>query len=92
MTRCRSHSRLFSVRIELCTWKLSFFVSLKYLFQSLSGGVHHWDENGLRDSEREPKEIRQIHNEMIEFVKAWLKGWEVPTVTKKALYDQPAIV
>jgi hypothetical protein len=91
MTRCRSHSRLFPVRLELYTWEESFS-SLKHLVQSLSGGVHHWDENGLRDSEREPKEIRQIHNEMIEFVKAWLKGWEVPTGTKKALYDQPAIV
>jgi len=46
----------------------------------LLGGVHHWDENGLRDSEREPKEIRQIHDEMIEFVKAWLKDWEGPVV------------
>jgi hypothetical protein len=89
MTLCRSHSRLFPVRIELYTWKVS---PLKHLFQSPSGGVHHWDENGLRDSEREPKEIRQIHNEMIEFVKVWLKGWEVPSATKKALYDQPAIV
>lgn len=52
------------------------FSPLKHLFRSLSGGVHHWDENGLRDGEREPKEIRQIHNEMIEFVKVWLKGWE----------------
>jgi hypothetical protein len=91
MTLCRSHSRLFPVRIELYTWKISFFAP-EPLFQSLSGGVHHWDENGLRDSEREPKEIRQIHNEMIEFVKVWLKGWKVPNVTKKALYDQSAIV
>jgi len=91
MTRCRSHSRLFPVRIELHTWKVSFSPS-KHLSQSLPGGVHHWDENGLRDSKREPREIRQIHNEMIEFVKLWLKGWEGPRVTKKALYDQPAIV
>jgi hypothetical protein len=53
-------------------------------------GVHHWDENGLRDGEREPEEIRQIHNEMIEFVKVWLKGWEGPVT--RALYDQPAMV
>ncbi len=58
---------------------------------SLLGGVHHWDENGLRDGEREPKEIRQIHGEMIEFVKVWLKDWEGP-VAKKALHDQPAMV
>jgi hypothetical protein len=91
MTRCRSHSRLFSVRIELYTWRYPLSL-LKHFFQSLSGGVHHWDENGLRDSEREPKEIRQIHNEMIEFVKGWLEDWEMPSVTKKALYDQSAIV
>jgi hypothetical protein len=91
MTRCRNHSRLFPVRVSY-THGMYPSSSLKHLCQSLPGGVHHWDENGLRDSEREPKEIRQIHNEMIEFVKAWLEGWEVPTVTKKALYDQPAIV
>jgi len=45
----------------------SFFLKCE---NYLSGGVHHWDENGLRDSEGEPKEIRQIHDEMIEFVKA----------------------
>jgi hypothetical protein len=44
----------------------------------LSGGVHHWDENGLREGERELKEIREIHEEMIEFVKVWLKDWEGP--------------
>jgi hypothetical protein len=42
------------------------------------GGVHHWDENGLMDGAREPKDIRQIHNETIEFVKSWLKDWEGP--------------
>jgi len=88
MTRCRGHSRLSPVRIELYTWRVSFFAPETLL----SGGVHHWDENGLRDSEREPKEIHQIHNEMIEFVKVWLKGWVVPSVTKNASYDQPAIV
>jgi hypothetical protein len=82
-TRCRSHLRLSPVCIELYTWKVSFFAPETFL--SLSGGVHHWDENGLRDGEREPTEIRQIHNEMIEFVKVWLKDWEVPSVMKKAL-------
>ena len=47
----------------------------------LSGGVHHWDENGLGDGEHEPKEIRQIHGEIIEFVNVWLKDWEEP-ITK----------
>ena len=53
----------------------------------ISGGVHHWDQNGLVDGEHEPKEIRQIHREMIEFVKVWLKDWEGPITN-----DQPAIV
>jgi len=30
------------------------------------------------DGSREPKDIRQIHDETIEFVKAWLKDWERP--------------
>ena len=85
MIRCPGHSRLSPVRIE---WNVSFFAPES----SLSGGVHHWDENGLRDSEREPKEIRQIHEEMIEFVKVWLKDWQVPSVTKKASYDQSVVM
>jgi len=47
-------------------------------FKIIPGGVHHWDENGLMDGAREPKDIRQIHDETIEFVKAWLKDWERP--------------
>jgi hypothetical protein len=39
-------------------------------------GVHHWDEGGLRDPLREPKEIQKIHHEEIKFVKAWLKEWK----------------
>jgi hypothetical protein len=53
----------------------SYFLEIEI---DLSGGVHHWDENGLRDSKCEPKEIRQIHEEMIEFVKAWLEDWKGP--------------
>ncbi|KAH9958388.1 peptidase S28 [Lactifluus volemus] len=47
-------------------------------FKIIPGGVHHWDENGLRKGEKEPKKIRQIHSEMVEFVKAWLEDWEDP--------------
>lgn len=39
-------------------------------------GVHHWDENGLDDPSYEPKEIRKIHREEIEFVRSWLKEWK----------------
>ncbi|KAI9510982.1 peptidase S28 [Russula earlei] len=45
-------------------------------FKIISGGVHHWDENGLRDGEREPQEIDQIHSEIVEFVKEWLEDWK----------------
>ena len=48
----------------------------------LSGGVYYWDENRLRDGERESKEIREVHDEIIEFVEVWLKDWKGP-VTKK---------
>ncbi|KAM0790107.1 hypothetical protein ACM66B_005434 [Microbotryomycetes sp. NB124-2] len=45
-------------------------------FKLIKGGVHHWDENGLVDPEREPKEIRKIHREEVEFVKQWVKEWQ----------------
>ncbi|KAI0291929.1 peptidase S28 [Multifurca ochricompacta] len=45
-------------------------------FKIITGGVHHWDENGLRDVSQEPKEIRQIHDETIKFVISWLRDWE----------------
>lgn len=54
---------------------------------TLLGGVHHWDESGLREGEKEPREIRRIHDEMVEFVKAWLEGWEGPVVRQS--YDSP---
>lgn len=43
---------------------------------ALVGGVHHYDEFGLRDISAEPPEIQKIHREMIEFVTAWLKDWK----------------
>ena len=42
---------------------------------AVSDAVHHYDEYGLRDINDEPPEIRQIHNEMIEFVREWLKDF-----------------
>ena len=42
---------------------------------TLTGGVHHWDENGLRHLKNEPADIQKIHREEIAFVKAWLEGW-----------------
>ncbi|KAN0131018.1 peptidase S28 [Lactarius tabidus] len=44
-------------------------------FKIIPGGVHHWDENGLKNTSEEPEEIRRIHSEMIEFVKVWLEEW-----------------
>lgn len=44
-------------------------VDLIYLNQ---GGVHHWDQNGLRDLSAQPSTIQTIHQEQIDFVKAWL--------------------
>ena len=46
------------------------------------GAVHHWDENGLANSSAEPVEIRTIHEEEIEFVKAWLKDFNKLAVSK----------
>lgn len=41
------------------------------------GGVHHWDENGLRNPTKEPAHIRKIHIEIVEFVLEWLKSREM---------------
>ena len=40
-------------------------------------GVHHWDENSLSpdSKQKEPKVIRKIHEQEVEFVKAWMKEW-----------------
>ena len=40
------------------------------------GGVHHWDENGLRHHEDEPIAIQKIHAEIVGFVLEWLKDWQ----------------
>ncbi|GBE84978.1 Probable extracellular serine [Sparassis crispa] len=47
-------------------------------FKLIPNGVHHYDEYGLRNIADEPPEIEKVHREMIEFVTAWLKDWEVP--------------
>ncbi|EPT05266.1 hypothetical protein FOMPIDRAFT_1013559 [Fomitopsis schrenkii] len=47
-------------------------------FKVIPGGVHHYDEYGLRDLSAEPPEIEKIHLEMIEFVTAWLEDWQPP--------------
>lgn len=43
-------------------------------------GVHHFDENGLRNIEDEPAHIQKIHREIVEFVTEWLKDWKAPKV------------
>ncbi|KAF9643255.1 peptidase S28 [Thelephora ganbajun] len=45
-------------------------------FKIIPNGVHHWDENGLRDHNQEPPEIQKIHREIVEFVQAWLKDFK----------------
>ena len=44
----------------------------------LIDGVHHYDENGLRNPKDEPPHIQRIHREIVEFVKAWLEDWTPP--------------
>jgi hypothetical protein len=43
-----------------------------------AGTVHHWDENGLVDHSAEPPVIAAIHQQEVEFVKAWLADWKPP--------------
>ncbi|KAF8139830.1 serine carboxypeptidase S28-domain-containing protein [Boletus edulis] len=45
-------------------------------FKLIPNGVHHYDEYGLRDINDEPPEIKQIHYEMIEFVREWLQDFK----------------
>jgi len=47
-------------------------------FKLIPGGVHHYDENGLRNMADEPLHIQKIHKETIHFVKEWLKDWKAP--------------
>lgn len=42
-------------------------------FKWISTGLHHYDENGLKNHTLEPAHIRQIHAQEVEFVKAWLR-------------------
>lgn len=46
-------------------------------FKLIPGGVHHYDENGLRNITDEPPEIQKIHYEMVNFVLEWLDDFEV---------------
>lgn len=47
-------------------------------FRFLLDGVHHFDENGLRNIEDEPPHIQKIHREIVGFVTEWLKDWKAP--------------
>jgi len=48
-------------------------------FVHIVDGVHHYDENGLGDMSQEPLDIRNIHEEIIVFVKNWLEDWHPVT-------------
>lgn len=47
------------------------------------GAVHHWDENGvkessskvLRDGALPPREVKRVQDEEIRFVQAWVDEW-----------------
>ncbi|TCD65141.1 hypothetical protein EIP91_003034 [Steccherinum ochraceum] len=47
-------------------------------FKLISGAVHHWDENGLANRTAEPPTISAIHQQEVQFVKAWLKDFKKP--------------
>ncbi|KAI0761167.1 peptidase S28 [Trametes elegans] len=48
-------------------------------FKLIPGGVHHYDENGLANHSAEPPAIRRIHEEEVEWVRAWLKEFKPPS-------------
>nr|XP_036581869.1 extracelular serine carboxypeptidase [Colletotrichum truncatum]KAF6790426.1 extracelular serine carboxypeptidase [Colletotrichum truncatum] len=43
-------------------------------------GVHHWDENSVKDEDVTvdfpPDSIKEVQAQEVEFVKAWMKEWE----------------
>ncbi|KAI0784229.1 peptidase S28 [Abortiporus biennis] len=45
-------------------------------FKLISGAVHHYDENGLSNHTAEPPTIRNIHQQEVAFVKAWLEDFK----------------
>ncbi|KAG6332495.1 hypothetical protein ID866_6597 [Astraeus odoratus] len=45
-------------------------------FKLIPGGVHHYDQNGLRDITDEPPHIQKIHYEIVNFVLEWLKDFK----------------
>ncbi|TDL22164.1 peptidase S28 [Rickenella mellea] len=51
-------------------------------FKLIPNGVHHYDEYGLRKLRDEPLEIQKIHEEMIYFVKEWLKDRDSSNMTR----------
>jgi hypothetical protein len=42
-------------------------------FKWIKTGIHHYDENGLKDHTLEPGHIQRIHAQEVEFVKSWLE-------------------
>ncbi|KAJ3952822.1 hypothetical protein N0V92_010736 [Colletotrichum tropicale] len=43
-------------------------------------GVHHWDENSVKDDDVTPNfpptSIKEVHAQEVKFVEAWMKEWE----------------
>lgn len=51
-------------------------------FLLIEGAVHHWDENGLFPNQTvkgklPPPPVSEVQRQELEFVKAWMKEWEV---------------
>jgi hypothetical protein len=42
----------------------------------IKDAVHHFDENGLKDPSEEPKRIRKVHQQEVEFVQSWVREWK----------------
>ncbi|EJD45939.1 peptidase S28 [Auricularia subglabra TFB-10046 SS5] len=61
-------------------------------FKWIIDAVHHWDENGLTNPADEPRRIREIHFDQVQFVKAWLKEFDAvqANCTKHAVREQLA--
>ncbi|EJD41230.1 peptidase S28 [Auricularia subglabra TFB-10046 SS5] len=61
-------------------------------FKWIVDAVHHWDENGLANPADEPRRIREIHYEEVQFVRSWLREFDAVQAnrTKHAVREQLA--
>ncbi|KAF8628659.1 hypothetical protein AX15_003790 [Amanita polypyramis BW_CC] len=57
-------------------------------FKLIPNAVHHWDENGLANISMEPPDIQAVHQQEVDFVRAWLKAFEASSRDTSSLMTE----